>query len=726
MAITNITKNQTYSSIQSAINAASPGDTINVDVGIYSEAISLPFISNPSGLNITIRSSNFANFVAGTRVKPSDVTNMPTLAIDCQATAKPVILASSSGQAGPPSYFKFQGFEITSTQATGFANLSYYLVRIDGLIDPTSGDPMSNALSQLSHHITFDHCYIHGKPGQQIIHGVALTCGATFWTDCYIAGFASFIGATGANPESQAMFLRDGPGPHTITNCYIEGSTQCLLSGGASAPITANVGQAGVPKAIITKSTFSKPLSWNSRHPSFVPPPGGYDYFSKNILEIKNGSNWTVDQCQFQYGWSTSEDGQLGVGIYINHVVYHSFNGANNPQGSFVNNNTFSNNIIDSVNTPFQIDYESSSQGSDQNINWPSNKQTNNKWINNHCTNCAWQYSGGTSSAGRSLGGNRTTLFETWNAWDGFVLDHNTFVNDPSPNSNGGPYSYVLFDPGIEGGQSSVISVPLPSDTNFLFSNNIFIEQGYGWVVFNNQSGGGLGTTDSLSQLNTYLSPPTVQGNLFYGTNRLGQAHGAYTANNFVTSQASATASPVNLGITTSQFISTNGNPVSIKLYSEQSTSLGFGQAYTGAGTLQGYLNPGCDISRLLGAGTTLTPTTTTLSASPTSLAQGGSVTLTATVSGSGGTPTGSVQFLNGNTVLGTGALSGGKATLVTTALPVGTLSLTAVYQGDTNFSSSTSNAVSVTVAGASDTMTITAPSVQTGSNAKIIVAVSQ
>jgi hypothetical protein len=44
---------------------------------------------------------------------------------------------------------------------------------------------------------------------------------------------------------------------------------------------------------------------------------------------------------------------------------------------------------------------------------------------------------------------------------------------------------------------------------------------------------------------------------------------------------------------------------------------------------------------------------TITLSASPTTAASGQQVVLTATVSGSGGTPTGSVTFMLGTTVLG-------------------------------------------------------------------------
>jgi sugar lactone lactonase YvrE len=98
--------------------------------------------------------------------------------------------------------------------------------------------------------------------------------------------------------------------------------------------------------------------------------------------------------------------------------------------------------------------------------------------------------------------------------------------------------------------------------------------------------------------------------------------------------------------------------------------------------------------------------TTTTLTSSPNPSASGASVTLTATVTPSGAT--GSVQFFNGTTLLGTATLSNGQAQFSTTALPVGTDSLTAAYQGDANNTNNTSSAIQQTVNQASTTTTLT------------------
>jgi hypothetical protein len=87
----------------------------------------------------------------------------------------------------------------------------------------------------------------------------------------------------------------------------------------------------------------------------------------------------------------------------------------------------------------------------------------------------------------------------------------------------------------------------------------------------------------------------------------------------------------------------------------------------------------------------------------------GESVTFTATVTGAGATPTGTVQFLDGATVIGSDALDGtGHATLTLSTLGAGTHSITASYGGSGNHLASTSSAVSQSVDEAATTTTIT------------------
>jgi hypothetical protein len=93
--------------------------------------------------------------------------------------------------------------------------------------------------------------------------------------------------------------------------------------------------------------------------------------------------------------------------------------------------------------------------------------------------------------------------------------------------------------------------------------------------------------------------------------------------------------------------------------------------------------------------------TTTTLAASSTAVTAGTTVKFTAGVSSTAtGTPTGSVTFSDNGTTIGTGSLSSGTATFSTNALAAGAHPITATYGGDSNFASSTSSVITVTVTG--------------------------
>ena len=97
--------------------------------------------------------------------------------------------------------------------------------------------------------------------------------------------------------------------------------------------------------------------------------------------------------------------------------------------------------------------------------------------------------------------------------------------------------------------------------------------------------------------------------------------------------------------------------------------------------------------------------TTTALTSDTSPSVIGQSVTFTATVTATtpgAGTPTGTVSFFDGTTSFGTGTLAGGVATFTTSSLSVASHPVTAVYEGDTDFTTTTSTAFSQTVGKAS------------------------
>ena len=122
-------------------------------------------------------------------------------------------------------------------------------------------------------------------------------------------------------------------------------------------------------------------------------------------------------------------------------------------------------------------------------------------------------------------------------------------------------------------------------------------------------------------------------------------------------------------------------------------------------------------------------PVTTPPAASATALGSslnpsnaGQSVTFTATVSGAGGPPTGTVNFRNGGTTIagcGAVALAAGSAACTVSNLPTATHTITAVYSGSGSFATSTSTAVSQVVNRANTTTAVSGPAAS-GSGASV------
>ena len=106
--------------------------------------------------------------------------------------------------------------------------------------------------------------------------------------------------------------------------------------------------------------------------------------------------------------------------------------------------------------------------------------------------------------------------------------------------------------------------------------------------------------------------------------------------------------------------------------------------------------------------------TTTTVTSTPSSPVFGQPVTITATiavVTPGAGTPSGTVQFMNGSTSLGTGTITNGVASITTSSLPVGTNTISTVYSGDTDFAGSNSTGtVTVGQSATSTTLTVSNP----------------
>jgi hypothetical protein len=102
------------------------------------------------------------------------------------------------------------------------------------------------------------------------------------------------------------------------------------------------------------------------------------------------------------------------------------------------------------------------------------------------------------------------------------------------------------------------------------------------------------------------------------------------------------------------------------------------------------------------------TPTSTALMSSVNPSDYGQSVTFTATVTSTSGTPTGTVIFYDGSTTLGSATLVSGSTSISTSSLSTGSHSITAAYQGSGSFAPSTSPVLTQVVNGTSIATTTT------------------
>ena len=108
-----------------------------------------------------------------------------------------------------------------------------------------------------------------------------------------------------------------------------------------------------------------------------------------------------------------------------------------------------------------------------------------------------------------------------------------------------------------------------------------------------------------------------------------------------------------------------------------------------------------------LGDGQAAAATTTTLSTSTAYAVFGQAEVLAATVNSPAGTPTGSVTFLDGNTVLGTAPVNAAGQAILAVSLGVGNHALTASFAGSGGFTGSSSAAATVTVNRATTTVAL-------------------
>lgn len=271
------------SQVQSAINAAEYGDTVEVAASLTCYgSILLPEKKAGAGW-IVIQSSALAELPSeGTRIDParhsqfmprfiSRTNNNPALRVELRAH-----------------HYRVIGIEFAMDEGTTTTNTVVNL------------DRGARTVSEYPSHLVIDRCYIHGSPKSTVRRGVQIGGAHIAIIDSYV----SEIHDTGT--DTQAICGWNFPGPLKIVNNYLEAAGENINFGGSD-PVVDGV----VPSDIeIRRNHIYKPLRWWPRSPEFA----GIRWLVKNSFEVKNAQRVLFEGNVVENNWA---GGQVGFMVLL-------------------------------------------------------------------------------------------------------------------------------------------------------------------------------------------------------------------------------------------------------------------------------------------------------------------------------------------------------------------------------------------------------------------------
>ncbi len=297
-------------SLQAAIDAAQPGDTILLQAGATFTGQFTLRAKNGTAY-ITIRSSTPDSALppAGTRITPAHASLL--------AKIRPGASGSAIRTVPGASYWRLQFLEILSSASTSGATL----------IEFGSAEAINqSSLSQVPHHLVIDRCYVHGEPSYGYRRGLALNSAESQVIDSHFSDFKL------AGVQSQAIVGWNGPGPYLIENNHLEAAAENVMFGGGDPKID-NL----VPSNItIRRNLFTKPVAWKTQSWTLM-----------NLLELKNAESVLIEGNIFENNWLAAAQGYA--------IAFTPRNQDGTAPWSVVRNITVQNNVIRHVGGVFAI-----------------------------------------------------------------------------------------------------------------------------------------------------------------------------------------------------------------------------------------------------------------------------------------------------------------------------------------------------------------------------------
>jgi hypothetical protein len=398
--------------LQAALNAAAPGDTILLPAGaVFTGNFTLPAKGGSAFITIRSATPDSSLPAAGTRITPAYAGLLPKIQSDHNGAA----FHTAPGA----TYWRLLFVEILPSEANSSANL----------IELGGADITQTSLSQVPQHLVIDRSYIHGVDAWDQRRGIALNSGDTQIINSYISNIK------GVNQDTQAVAGWNGPGPYLLENNYLEAAAENVLFGGAD-PLIPSL----VPSNItIRRNLVSKPLAWQTS-----------SYTLKNLIELKNAENVTIEGNTIENNWAAGQQGYS--------IVLTPRNQDGTAPWSVVQNVTVRNNLIHHVAAVFNI-----SGWDDLN----SSQQTNAILISN---NLVYDVS---AAYGTSLSPANGWFAVIGNGPTGVTFDHNTIDND-------GDDTICLYS-GTTAASAYV--------SNLEITNNLLRDNAYGIFGGNSQEG---------------------------------------------------------------------------------------------------------------------------------------------------------------------------------------------------------------------------------------------
>jgi hypothetical protein len=315
--------------LQKAIDAARPGDTLQLEAGAsFVGNFTLPNKGSSSDW-ITIRTSTPDTNLppSTTRISPANAPLLPKLLSPGFGEA---VLKTAPGA----HHYRLIGIEMRTVDAAAFV---YDLVNLG------DGSSAQNSIEKVPHHLVLDRCLITAFPTQTLKRGIALHSAETSITGCYVAGFKS------TDQDAQAIAGWNGPGPFHLINNYLEASGQNLIFGGATPSIPGLV-----PSEIeVRRNHFYKPLSWRAGENGYA----GKKWQVKSLFELKSARGVIVEGNVFENCWGDTHWGYGAINLTVR--------GDSGPQAT-IEDFEFKNNLLRHTPNVFNILGKDTSQPSGQ------------------------------------------------------------------------------------------------------------------------------------------------------------------------------------------------------------------------------------------------------------------------------------------------------------------------------------------------------------------------